>query len=94
MKVGRGGLSGQPLFLNTVKMIEEIRSEVGNKLAINACGGISSGEDAILCLEKGADTVQLYTGLVYSGPALISRINNDILQIVMKRGLPSVKSIK
>lgn len=94
MKVGRGGLSGQPLFLNTVKMIEEIRSEVGAKLAINACGGISNGEDAILCLEKGADTIQIYTSLVYGGPALISRINDYILQVIIKRDLPSVQFIK
>jgi dihydroorotate dehydrogenase len=91
LRVGRGGLSGQPLLHNTTKMVEEIRSEASNNLAINACGGISSGKDAVACLEKGADTVQIYTGLIYSGPALVSRINNYIVQTAVSRSLSSVR---
>jgi dihydroorotate dehydrogenase len=43
-------------------------------LPINACGGIFTAADARACLDAGAATVQVYTGLIYEGPAVASRI--------------------
>jgi dihydroorotate dehydrogenase len=78
LAVGRGGLSGREIFPNLLKMIPIVRSEVGDKMVINACGGISSGLDAHAALQAGADTVQLYTALVFEGPKLVSDICNDM----------------
>ena len=92
-KNGKGGLSGKPLFMHMLDMVKSIRNYVGNNVAINACGGISSGEDAVKALIAGANTVQLYTGFIYQGPRLIANINKYILDYMTERGIPSIESI-
>jgi dihydroorotate dehydrogenase len=74
MSTGRGGLSGGPLTDRTPTIIREICTATGDGLAINACGGIFTAEDARACLDAGATTVQVYTGLIYEGPAIAGRI--------------------
>ena len=63
LAVGAGGLSGGLLFEDTLRMVSDVREAVGDRAAINACGGISSGRQASQALEAGATTVQLLTGL-------------------------------
>ena len=82
LKVGHGGLSGQPLFERTIAMVKEIRQQFGFDFVINACGGISSGAQAIEALMAGANTIQLYSGLIYQGPTLIRDINRGILRFL------------
>ena len=64
LAMGKGGLSGRTIFPEMVRMVGEIRYEIGPNVAINACGGISTGEDAWEALQAGATTVQVYTALV------------------------------
>ncbi len=90
LAVGSGGLSGRVVFPDMLNMVQEIRSEVGARIAINACGGISSAEDAWLAIEAGATTVQLYTSLIYGGPGIVRTINNGLLQIMDARGVGSL----
>ena len=73
-----GGLSGRDLFPDTVGIVAEVRAATDGALAINACGGIASARDALACLRAGAATVQIYTALVYEGPALVGRIARGI----------------
>lgn len=94
LKVGSGGLSGQPLFRDTLRMIREIRREVGTPMAINACGGIFSADDAIQALKVGADTIQLYTSLIYEGPGIAKRINQGISKYLTEQQLTSIREIK
>lgn len=68
--VGRGGLSGRPLFAATLEAVRTVREATGGELPVNACGGVFSAEDALACLEAGAATVQVYTALIYEGPGL------------------------
>ncbi len=75
---GTGGLSGKPIFSRTLKMVTEVRSEVGLNVAINACGGISTGEDVWNALLAGATTVQLLTSLIYRGPGLIKQMIEEL----------------
>jgi dihydroorotate dehydrogenase len=77
MAVGKGGLSGPPLLERTKKAVEKIRASVGSAFEVNACGGISSPSDAAALLGTGATTVQVFTGLVYQGPALVKGILTD-----------------
>ena len=93
-KKGRGGLSGKPLLPHTLRIVADVRSEVGEAMTINACGGISSAEDVIQALENGADTVQIFTALVYEGPGLARKINRDLSQILRERALPSIHHLK
>ncbi|HXJ62945.1 MAG TPA: dihydroorotate dehydrogenase 2 [Actinomycetota bacterium] len=67
--VGRGGLSGRPLFDGTLEALEAVRGATG--LPVNACGGITTAADALACLEAGATTVQIYTALIYEGPRVL-----------------------
>ena len=90
---GHGGLSGRPLFSDMLRMVGEIRGHAGEGLIINACGGISSGEDALKALQAGANTVQLFTGFVYGGPGLMRQINRHILRYMEQEGIPYLKAI-
>jgi dihydroorotate dehydrogenase len=79
-EIGAGGLSGKPLTKRATEVIRYLRSKLGNDFPIIGVGGIMSPEDAIEKLEAGADLIQLYTGFIYEGPALVKQINRRILQ--------------
>ncbi|MEX2431204.1 MAG: hypothetical protein WD645_04715 [Dehalococcoidia bacterium] len=74
LAVGRGGLSGRSILPDMLRIVPELRREAGPDLVINACGGIASAEDAAAALDAGADTVQLYTAMVYRGPGIVHSI--------------------
>lgn len=82
----RGGLSGRPLFHRTPAIVREVRAVVGDDMPIAACGGISTVADTLACLEAGATTVQLYTGLVYRGPRIVGELSNG-LAAALRRGV-------
>ncbi|MCB1691749.1 MAG: quinone-dependent dihydroorotate dehydrogenase [Pseudomonadales bacterium] len=67
-----GGLSGAPLKNQSNHVLRLMAEEVGDDMAIIGVGGIMSGQDAVEKMRLGADLVQLYTGFIYSGPALVS----------------------
>jgi dihydroorotate dehydrogenase len=66
-----GGLSGAPVFDASNQVIRALKAELGDALPIVGVGGILSGADARAKVEAGAALVQLYSGLIYRGPALI-----------------------
>jgi dihydroorotate dehydrogenase len=66
-----GGLSGAPLFEPSNRAIRVLRAELGGAVPIIGVGGVLSGADACAKLDAGADLVQIYTGLIYKGPALV-----------------------
>lgn len=66
-----GGLSGTPVFDLSTQVIRMLRAETGGELPIIGVGGILSGADAREKIAAGASLVQLYTGLIYKGPALV-----------------------
>jgi dihydroorotate dehydrogenase len=80
LAVGTGGLSGRPLLEETLRLVAAVRAETGGKVAINACGGISTGEDVWRALRAGATTVQLYTAMVYEGPGVTRTVTRGLLQ--------------
>ena len=66
-----GGLSGPPVHALSLAVIRRLRERLGPSMAIIGVGGIVSGTQAVEKIEAGADAVQLYTGLIYRGPALV-----------------------
>ena len=66
-----GGLSGAPLFEASNRVIRALREALGRKVPIVGVGGVLGGADARAKLDAGADLVQVYTGLIYKGPALV-----------------------
>jgi dihydroorotate dehydrogenase len=67
-----GGLSGEPLKPLAIASVRALRTLLGPSRVVVGVGGIASAGDAAAMLAAGADLVQIYTGLVYRGPALIS----------------------
>lgn len=66
-----GGLSGAPILERSTRVLASFRERLGGKAALIGAGGILSGADARRKADAGADLVQLYTGLIYRGPALV-----------------------
>ena len=93
LAVGAGGLSGRAIFPDTLRMVYEIKGEVGDKVAVNACGGIFSGEDAWKAIEAGATTVQVLTGVIYRGPGVAMSINRELLRIIDRQGVASLEPL-
>jgi dihydroorotate dehydrogenase len=69
-----GGLSGAPLLSASNRVIRLLRSELGRAYPIIGVGGVMSGTDARSKLKAGADLVQIYTGLIYRGAALVPEV--------------------
>ena len=78
--IGAGGLSGAPVRQRSTEVVRYLRSRLPRPTVIIGVGGIDSAEAAIEKLDAGADLVQVYSGLVYEGPALLKRINEAYLQ--------------
>jgi dihydroorotate dehydrogenase len=74
-----GGLSGKPLSSRSTKVIRYLTTKSNNAFPIIGVGGIHSPEDALEKIQAGASLVQLYTGFVYEGPAVIKSINKLLL---------------
>jgi dihydroorotate dehydrogenase len=83
-KMGPGGISGKPLAARSTALIRYIHQKSEGKIPMMAVGGIHSAEDALDKLDAGASLVQLYTGFIYEGPALVKAINKAILQRAQK----------
>jgi dihydroorotate dehydrogenase len=66
-----GGLSGAPLLEPSNRVIRLLRSALGKRFPIIGVGGVMSADDACAKIAAGADLVQIYTGLIYKGPALV-----------------------
>ena len=78
--IGMGGLSGKPLTSRSTEVIRYLRKKGAPNMVIIGVGGIHSAHDATEKLAAGADLIQVYSGLVYEGPALVRQINEGILK--------------
>lgn len=79
-RIGNGGLSGKPLNKRSTEVIRYLRERLGKESVIIGVGGIFTANDALVKINAGADLVQVYTGFIYEGPALIKRINKLIIK--------------
>lgn len=75
-----GGLSGRPLFSKSTEVVRQFRQALPADMPIIAAGGIRNGDDAKAKLDAGASLVQIYSGLIYQGPALIRDIVKKLQQ--------------
>ncbi len=91
--IGTGGLSGPLILQDTLRIVADVYNHTGGKIPINACGGISSGLDAWRAFEAGASSGQLYTGLIYEGPGVVSKINRELLRMLDSSKLDSLSQV-
>ena len=93
-KKGRGGLSGdyiKPIALGNVQGFYNLLKD---KVFIFGVGGIKTGEDVFEFLLAGADAVQLGTTFEKEGVACFQRINEELMEILQKRGYKNVKEVR
>ena len=87
-----GGLSGVPLFESSTAMLRRMYAQTYGRVPIIGVGGVSSGLDAYIKIRAGASLVQLYSALVYEGPALVGRIKRELVDLLARDGFKSVSA--
>ena len=85
-----GGLSGAPLFEKSTRVLKEVARELSGEFDLIGCGGVRSGADAYAKIRAGAHAIQLYSALVYHGPGLVAKINEDLAARLRSDGFNSV----
>lgn len=88
-----GGLSGRPLFHRATVVLARVHRLTQGKIPLVGIGGIDSGASALAKIEAGASLIQLYTGLVYEGPALIGRIKRDLSATLDRERMASLSDL-
>lgn len=78
-RIGMGGLSGKPLQKKSTDIVKYIHQQTSGRLPIIASGGIFTAEDATEKLNAGASLLQVWTGFVYEGPAIVKNICNGLI---------------
>jgi dihydroorotate dehydrogenase len=85
-----GGLSGRPLFARSTALLAEMHRLTEGRLPLVGVGGIADAADAYAKIRAGASLVQIYTALVFSGPALIRRIERELAGLLRADGFGSI----
>ena len=89
-KLEKGGLSGKPLEKKSNIFINRFYKILKNKIIIIGVGGVDSGKSAYEKIINGASLIQLYTGMVYKGPNVASKISNELIDILKKEGIKNI----
>ena len=79
--IGAGGLSGRSVRRRSTEVIRYLHTKSGGRFPIIGVGGIFTAKDALEKLRAGAALVQVYTGFVYEGPAMVKRINRVLASV-------------
>ena len=85
-----GGLSGQPLFEASTRVLGELYRLTEGRVSLIGVGGVASGAQAYAKIRAGASLVQLYTGLIYGGPSLVGRIKQELAACLRRDGFETV----
>ena len=85
-----GGLSGAPLLERSTRLLARFSLLTQGRVPLVGVGGVGSGEDAYAKIRAGASLVQLYTALVYEGPALVTKIKQDLVRLLARDGFETV----
>ncbi|ABD43616.1 quinone-dependent dihydroorotate dehydrogenase [Anaplasma phagocytophilum] len=89
--ISRGGLSGQPLFSLSTRVLADVYSQTRGRVVLVGCGGVSSGAQALEKIRAGASLVQLYTAIVYGGFGIIDKINMELADLLTRDGFNKVE---
>ena len=92
-KFQKGGLSGKPLNEISNKLINNFYKILNNKIDIIGVGGVDSGETAYQKFIHGAKFVQLYTGMVFQGPKIVSKISEELNNILETNNVKKLSDI-
>jgi dihydroorotate dehydrogenase len=93
LKSQQGGLSGKPLFTKSTKLLSEIYKMTNGELFLIGVGGISTSDDVIKKMRAGASLVQLYTSMIYQGPFIANKINEDLVKFLQREKIDNISSL-
>lgn len=77
--MGAGGLSGRPVLGRSTEVVEQLTRGLGGQVPVIASGGIFNGRDGREKLQAGAEMLQVWTGFIYEGPGIASRICRELV---------------
>lgn len=86
----KGGLSGKPTFAKSNELISRTYKTYGERFTIIGVGGVFCADDAYEKIKRGASLIELITGMIYEGPQIVGRINEDLLKLLAKDGYASI----
>ena len=92
-KLEKGGLSGKPLEKRSNELINKFYKILENKIKIIGVGGVDSGQSAYQKIINGATLVQLYTGMIYQGPSIASKISEELINILDKERVKNISDV-
>ncbi len=92
-KFEKGGLSGKPLEIKSNLLIKKFYKILKDRTKIIGVGGVDSGISAYEKFINGASLIQLYTGMVYKGPDVASKISDELLDILNHKGIKNLSEI-
>jgi dihydroorotate dehydrogenase len=92
-RIGAGGLSGAPLKARALDVLRRLRARVGERLLLVSVGGIESADDVWDRLRAGASLVQVYSALIYEGPALVRRLNRGLAERLRAIGAKAIAEL-
>ena len=92
-KLEKGGLSGKPLENKSNFLINEFFKSFKSDITIIGVGGVDSGRSVYEKIINGAKLVQLYTGMVFKGPNIVSKINDELIEIIKKTGVNNISEL-
>jgi len=90
---GIGGLSGRVLRQRSMDLLETLAGDLFGRCLLISVGGVSSGEDVYARLRAGANLVQLYSALVFEGPGLAARIQDELAGLLSRDGFESINEV-
>ena len=89
-KLEKGGLSGRPIEKISNDLIRIFYKLLGKNIKIIGVGGVDTGKGVLEKLLNGASLIQLYTGMVYQGPNISNKINEELIVILKKEGFENI----
>lgn len=89
--IGKGGLSGRPLYPLVRRAVGDFTAEWGEKVSIVGVGGVLRGGDACDLLEAGARAVEVLTALILRGPLVVQHLLGELEEELVSRGFASVQ---
>ena len=92
-KYEKGGLSGKPLEAKSNQLINRFYNLLKDNIKIIGVGGVDSGKSAYDKFLAGANYIQLYTGMVYQGPNIVTKIKKELKELLINQGAKSFKDI-
>ncbi|CAF0938253.1 unnamed protein product [Adineta ricciae] len=88
-----GGLSGRPLKDKALETLRSFRRHTQGQIPIIGVGGIETADDVFERIKAGASLVQIYTGLTYSGPPLINKLNRQFATMMKQQNIKHINDL-